>query len=160
MASDGAVAGGGEVASTSGQQQPVRVGVLALQGSFREHTALLRRVPGVEAIEVRTKEELESVAGLIIPGGESTTMALVAERWGLIPELQAFAKAGRPIWGTCAGMIFLAEAAEGGWATGGGVGGWYSIDHLGAMPVAVGTTSTREPARCLPLRPRCQPRML
>ncbi|GFR41281.1 hypothetical protein Agub_g1956 [Astrephomene gubernaculifera] len=92
---------------------PIRVGVLALQGSFREHMYLLQKVPGVEVVEVRTKEELESVAGLIIPGGESTTMALVAERWGLIPELQSFAKAGKPVWGTCAGMIFLAEAAEG-----------------------------------------------
>lgn len=52
---------------------------------------------------MRTKEELDSVAGLVIPGGESTTMALVAQQWGLIPELQAFAKQGRPIWGTCAG---------------------------------------------------------
>ncbi len=91
----------------------IRVGVLALQGSFREHMASLNRVPGVQAIEVRTKEELASVAGLIIPGGESTTMALVAERWGLIPELRAFAKTGKPIWGTCAGMIFLAERASG-----------------------------------------------
>ncbi|KAG2442910.1 hypothetical protein HXX76_002986 [Chlamydomonas incerta] len=74
---------------------------------------LLQKVPGVEVVEVRTKDELESVAGLIIPGGESTTMALVAERWGLIPELRSFAKAGKPVWGTCAGMIFLAEGAEG-----------------------------------------------
>lgn len=91
----------------------VRVGVLALQGSFREHISLLKTIPGVEVIEVRTKEELESVSGLVIPGGESTTMALVAERWGLIPELQSFHRSGRPIWGTCAGMIFLAERADG-----------------------------------------------
>ncbi len=90
-----------------------RIGVLALQGSYREHMSMLQRVPDVDVIEVRTKEELESVSGLIIPGGESTTMALVAERWGLIPELQTFAKAGKPVWGTCAGMIFLAERAEG-----------------------------------------------
>ena len=62
---------------------------------------------------MRTSEELRSVAGLIIPGGESTTMALVAEQWGLIPELRTFASEGRPVWGTCAGMIFLAERAEG-----------------------------------------------
>lgn len=91
----------------------VRVGVLALQGSFREHMALLSKVDGVEVVEVRTKEELQGLSGLVIPGGESTTMAHIAERWGLIPELQAFAKQGRPIWGTCAGMIFLAERAEG-----------------------------------------------
>jgi 5'-phosphate synthase pdxT subunit len=94
-------------------QMPIRVGVLALQGSFREHMALLSQIPNVQVVEVRTKDELNSVAGLIIPGGESTTMALVAEQWGLIPELQSFAKAGRPVWGTCAGMIFLAERAEG-----------------------------------------------
>jgi len=91
----------------------VRVGVLALQGSFREHMTLLRRIPGVSVLEVRTKEELHSCHGLVIPGGESTTMALVAERWGLIPELRAFAATGKPIWGTCAGMIFLANAADG-----------------------------------------------
>lgn len=95
---------------------PIRIGVLALQGSFREHMALLSQLPGVQVVEVRSKDELASVAGLIIPGGESTTMAFVAEQWGLIPELQAFAKAGRPVWGTCAGMIFLAERAEGGLA--------------------------------------------
>lgn len=54
-----------------------------------------------------------SCHGLIIPGGESTTMALVAERWGLIGELQRFHGEGRPIWGTCAGMIFLASRAQG-----------------------------------------------
>jgi 5'-phosphate synthase pdxT subunit len=74
---------------------------------------LLNAIPNVEVIEVRTKEELESVSGLIIPGGESTTMAHIAERWGLIPELRGFAKLGKPIWVTCAGMIFLAENAEG-----------------------------------------------
>ncbi|GAX77451.1 hypothetical protein CEUSTIGMA_g4895.t1 [Chlamydomonas eustigma] len=94
-------------------QLSTRVGVLALQGSFREHMTLLNAIPNVEVIEVRTKEELESVSGLIIPGGESTTMAHIAERWGLIPELRSFAKLGKPIWGTCAGMIFLAENAEG-----------------------------------------------
>eukprot|EP00775_Hariotina_reticulata_P014334 gene14334-60_t len=92
---------------------PVKVGVLALQGSFREHMALLAKIGGVEVLEVRTTEELAGVDGLIIPGGESTTMALIAEKWGLIPELQAFSRAGKPVWGTCAGMIFLAERAEG-----------------------------------------------
>ncbi|WIA42518.1 hypothetical protein OEZ86_008503 [Tetradesmus obliquus] len=99
--------------TTQPEAKPVRIGVLALQGSFREHMALLAQIPGVAVAEVRTKEELAGVAGLIIPGGESTTMALVAEKWGLIPELQGFAKAGKPVWGTCAGMIFLAERAEG-----------------------------------------------
>ncbi|KAL6778603.1 Pyridoxal biosynthesis protein PDX2 [Auxenochlorella protothecoides] len=91
-----------------------RIGVLALQGAFREHVTSLQSLPGVEAVEVRTKEQLDGVDGLIIPGGESTTMALVAERWGLIPELQRFTRElQRPVWGTCAGLIFLADRAVG-----------------------------------------------
>lgn len=128
-------------------QQPIRIGVLALQGSFREHMALLSQLPNVQVVEVRTKDELNSVAGLIIPGGESTTMALVAEQWGLIPELQAFAKAGRPVWGTCAGMIFLAERAEGeacGWFCCWGrvclqLGDW--VWRWGVFHVRAGTTA-------------------
>jgi pyridoxal 5'-phosphate synthase pdxT subunit len=97
----------------SSSPPPLRIGVLALQGSFREHMALLARcTPPVVPVEVRTKVDLDGVVALIVPGGESTTMALVAERWGLLPELRAFARAGRPVWGTCAGMIFLAERAE------------------------------------------------
>lgn len=94
-------------------QQPVRIGVLALQGSFAEHVSMLKRLEGVDAFEVRTKDELRRADGLIIPGGESTTMALVAERWGLIPELKQFSAEQRPVWGTCAGAIFLAEKATG-----------------------------------------------
>ena len=75
--------------------------------------ALIKSIEGVQVVEIRSREELQSVQGLVIPGGESTTMALVAERWGLIPELQDFHKQGKPIWGTCAGMIFLAERADG-----------------------------------------------
>ncbi|KDD75881.1 SNO glutamine amidotransferase, partial [Helicosporidium sp. ATCC 50920] len=95
------------------RQQRVRIGVLALQGAFREHVSSLRRLEGVEAVEVRTHEELMSVDGLVIPGGESTTMALVAERWGLLDSLQAFSEEQRPIWGTCAGLIFLARRVSG-----------------------------------------------
>mmetsp|Transcript_19762 Transcript_19762/g.37673 ORF Transcript_19762/g.37673 Transcript_19762/m.37673 type:complete len:257 (+) Transcript_19762:90-860(+) len=91
----------------------VTVGVLALQGSFREHMTLLSRCDGVNVVEIRKPHQLDGVSGLVIPGGESTTMALVAERWGLIDALRAFAASGRPIWGTCAGLIFLAEEAEG-----------------------------------------------
>lgn len=91
----------------------VRVGVLALQGSFREHTTVLQRC-GAEAIEVRTKEELHSCAGLIIPGGESTTMAHIAVKTGMLDELRKFViEESKPVWGTCAGLIFLAETAEG-----------------------------------------------
>ena len=90
----------------------VRIGVLALQGAFREHIALLRTIPGVRPVEVRTAVELCSVRGLIIPGGESTTIASVAQRWGLLDPLTDFVRSGQPIWGTCAGLILLAEKAD------------------------------------------------
>jgi pyridoxal 5'-phosphate synthase glutaminase subunit Pdx2 len=91
----------------------VRIGVLALQGSFREHIICLKRC-GVDCLEVRTKEDLDSCDGLIIPGGESTTMAHVAEKTGMLAELRKFVNDNsRPVWGTCAGLIFLAESAEG-----------------------------------------------
>lgn len=92
--------------------RPVRIGVLALQGAFAEHIATLRRL-GAEAIEVRTPAHLEGLGGLILPGGESTTMGLVAERWGLVEPLRAWVHSGKPTWGTCAGMILLAEQATG-----------------------------------------------
>ena len=63
--------------------------------------------------EVRKPEQLVGIDGLILPGGESTTMGLVAERWGLVAPLRAWVQAGRPIWGTCAGMILLADRAVG-----------------------------------------------
>ncbi|CAM8949441.1 unnamed protein product [Rhodiola kirilowii] len=88
------------------------VGVLALQGSYNEHIAVLRRL-GVMGVEVRKPEQLESVASLIIPGGESTTMAKLAEYHNLFPALREFVKLGKPVWGTCAGLIFLANKAYG-----------------------------------------------
>ena len=90
----------------------IRLGVLALQGAFREHINMLAQL-NVEAVEVRLADQLDEVDGLIIPGGESTSMGLVAERWGLVEPLRAWVRAGRPIWGTCAGMILLAERATG-----------------------------------------------
>ncbi len=94
------------------QQETVRIGVLALQGAFIEHIAMLRQV-GAEAIAVRKAEQLDGLDGLIIPGGESTSMGLIAERWGLVEPLRRWVQAGRPTWGTCAGMILLAERASG-----------------------------------------------
>jgi len=88
------------------------IGVLALQGAFAEHEKMLQRL-GVTAREVRRPEALDGLDGLIIPGGESTTMALVAERWGLVQPLRAWVQAGRPTWGTCAGMILLSDRATG-----------------------------------------------
>ncbi|KAL9547564.1 hypothetical protein MBANPS3_006106 [Mucor bainieri] len=92
---------------------PITVGVLALQGAFIEHIHMLNRIPEVkEAIPVRTEEQLNSVDCLIIPGGESTAMALIAERCNMLEPLRAFVQK-KPTWGTCAGMIMLAKEATG-----------------------------------------------
>ncbi|XP_055834964.1 probable pyridoxal 5'-phosphate synthase subunit PDX2 [Solanum dulcamara] len=88
------------------------VGVLALQGSFNEHIAALKRL-GVKGVEVRKPEQLQNVSSLIIPGGESTTMAKLAELHNLFPALREFVQMGKPVWGTCAGLIFLANKATG-----------------------------------------------
>jgi len=87
----------------------MKVGVLALQGAFVEHEKLLARI-GAEPVEVRLPENLEGLDGLIIPGGESTTIGKVARRWGLLGPLREFARSGKPLWGTCAGMIFIAKS--------------------------------------------------
>jgi pyridoxal 5'-phosphate synthase pdxT subunit len=86
----------------------MKIGVLALQGDFIEHIHILKSL-GVEAIEVRKAEQLPDLDGLIIPGGESTTFGKLAAEFGLIEPLRAFCHAGKPVWGTCAGMIFLAK---------------------------------------------------
>jgi 5'-phosphate synthase pdxT subunit len=82
------------------------IGVLALQGDFQAHVRMLRRL-GAEAREVRVPADLEGLDGLVIPGGESTTMTLGIEREGLAEPLRALAAAGTPVFGTCAGMIML-----------------------------------------------------
>eukprot|EP01135_Chromosphaera_perkinsii_P007359 Nk52_evm7s805 gene=Nk52_evmTU7s805 len=91
----------------------VRIGVLALQGAFIEHINILKQFRGVIPVEVRSKADLldMDLEGLIIPGGESTTMGLVAERSGLLEPLREWIKKGNPVWGTCAGMIVLADKA-------------------------------------------------
>jgi len=91
---------------------PLTIGVLALQGAFIEHIQMLRQL-GVNAVEVRKPEQLTTLDGLIMPGGESTTMGLIAERWGLVEPLRQWVHGGHPTWGTCAGMILLAEQATG-----------------------------------------------
>jgi len=85
------------------------VGVLALQGDFREHIAMLESI-GTDAIEVRTPGDLEQCSGLVIPGGESTTIGKLATRYGLIEPIRERCADGMPAFGTCAGMIFLASA--------------------------------------------------
>lgn len=92
--------------------QVLKIGVLALQGAFLEHIKLLEQV-GVDVVEVRKPEQLDGLDALVIPGGESTSMGLIAERWGLIEPLRAWVQSGKPTWGTCAGMIMLANRAEG-----------------------------------------------
>ena len=84
-----------------------RIGVLALQGDFAEHRAALERA-GADAVEVRLPEQLAGLDGLIIPGGESTTLRRLADSFGLMEPLRAFAQT-KPTWGTCAGAIFLAR---------------------------------------------------
>jgi 5'-phosphate synthase pdxT subunit len=86
----------------------MKIGVLALQGDFIEHEKILRDL-SVEAVEVRKPEQLAELDGLIIPGGESTTFGKLAAEFGLMEPLRAFCESGKPVWGTCAGMIFLAK---------------------------------------------------
>ncbi len=86
----------------------MKVGVLALQGDFIEHVHILQTL-GAQAVEVRKPEQLGDLDGLIIPGGESTTFGKLAAEFGLIEPLRAFCASGKPVWGTCAGMIFLAK---------------------------------------------------
>ncbi|MBA2300547.1 MAG: pyridoxal 5'-phosphate synthase glutaminase subunit PdxT [Chloroflexi bacterium] len=91
----------------------MRIGVLALQGAFREHLDTLAAI-GVEGVRVREPRDLEGVSGLILPGGESTTMRQLIERWGLRQPILDFAETGAPIFGTCAGMIVLSREIAGG----------------------------------------------
>jgi len=106
----------------------VRVGVLALQGDFALHARALARcgsasrdrstgeaspsIIGVEAVEIRKPDALEDVAGLIIPGGESTTLLKLMDEWEFVPAIEKFHAAGKPIFGTCAGLIVLARDVE------------------------------------------------
>ena len=89
-----------------------RVGVLGLQGDFAEHLHTLRGI-GAEGIDVRRPEQLDDVDALIIPGGESTTIGKLADRYGFIPKLRERIAEGMPVWGTCAGAIFMAKDVPG-----------------------------------------------
>jgi 5'-phosphate synthase pdxT subunit len=87
---------------------PLTIGVLALQGDIREHLAALRSC-GVRAVPVRRAEELEELSGLVLPGGESTTMVKLARAFELIEPLRKLIGDGLPVYGSCAGMILLAD---------------------------------------------------
>jgi len=89
-----------------------KVGILALQGDVQEHAKILRRL-GVEPVEVRTVEELKGLDGVIVPGGESTTIGKMLVSSGLLDGLRSYFYKGGPVWGTCAGMVLAASATTG-----------------------------------------------
>lgn len=101
------------------------IGVLALQGDFAEHLDMLHQF-GVDTAEVRLPRDLAGLAGLIIPGGESTTMARLLDSYELLEPLRLLTRGGFPAWGTCAGAIMLAERAPG-----------LDRPNLGAMDIGV-----------------------
>jgi 5'-phosphate synthase pdxT subunit len=103
----------------------IKVGVLALQGAVREHIQSLEAC-GVEAVAIKHKEELKDVDGLILPGGESTTMRRLIDKYDFMDSLKEFTREGKPMFGTCAGLILLAKNIVG-----------YSEPHLGVMDVTV-----------------------
>ncbi|MDM8526672.1 pyridoxal 5'-phosphate synthase glutaminase subunit PdxT [Anaerolineales bacterium HSG24] len=109
----------------------VTIGILALQGAFLEHANMLRRF-GATPMEVRLPDDLTGLDGLIIPGGESTTIGKLAIQFGLVEPIQQFIQANKPVWGTCAGMIFLAQEVG---AT--GSGGHVIPPRLGSMDITV-----------------------
>lgn len=103
----------------------VKIGVLALQGAVREHVRAVEEC-GAEAIVIKLKEQLKEVDGLILPGGESTTMRRLIDKYDFMDELKAFAAAGKPMFGTCAGLILLAKRLVS-----------YDAPHIGVMDVTV-----------------------
>ena len=92
-------------------QRPARIGVLAVQGAVREHVAAIREI-GAEPVEVRLPRDLVDLDALILPGGESTTMRRLIDSYGLREPIAALARAGAPLFGTCAGMILLADRLD------------------------------------------------
>jgi len=103
----------------------MKIGVLGLQGAVQEHVRSIEAC-GAEAVVVKKIEQLEEIDGLILPGGESTTMRRLMDKYGFIEPLKQFAAAGKPMFGTCAGLILLAKRIVG-----------YDELHLGLMDVTV-----------------------
>lgn len=103
----------------------MRIGVLALQGAVVEHLRLLEAV-GATGVAVKKVEEIHDLDGLVIPGGESTTISKLMHRYGWMEAIRAFGEAGKPIFGTCAGAILLAKRIEG-----------QQEAHLGLMDIKV-----------------------
>jgi pyridoxal 5'-phosphate synthase pdxT subunit len=103
----------------------VKIGVLGLQGAIREHINSIE-AGGAQAVVVKRAEDLDGVDALILPGGESTTMRRLIDLYGMMEPLRDFAKAGHPMFGTCAGLILLANSLVG-----------YDQPHIGVMDVTV-----------------------
>jgi pyridoxal 5'-phosphate synthase pdxT subunit len=103
----------------------VKIGVFALQGAVREHVRAVEEC-GAEAVVIKLKDQLKEVDGLILPGGESTTMRRLIDKYDFMSELKEFAAAGKPMFGTCAGLILLAKRLVG-----------YDAPHIGVMDVTV-----------------------
>jgi pyridoxal 5'-phosphate synthase pdxT subunit len=113
------VAGNGETRKVTAwhstweaSEDPKRIGVLALQGAYKEHIEILEEI-GVEPVEVRSVEDLEGLDGLIVPGGESTTIGNLMVESGLLDGIRSFFYKGGPVWGTCAGMVLAGSATTG-----------------------------------------------
>lgn len=94
------------------KESPNKIGVLALQGDFREHIDILNKL-GVEPVEVRSVEDLEGLSGLVVPGGESTTIGNLMVETGLLDGIRSFFYKGGAVWGTCAGMVLAGSATMG-----------------------------------------------
>lgn len=103
----------------------IKIGVLGLQGAIREHVKALE-TSGVEVSVVKRTEDLDGLDGLVMPGGESTTMRKLIDRYEMFKPLQEFANSGKPVFGTCAGMILMAKEIEG-----------YEHGHLEIMDIKV-----------------------
>lgn len=86
-----------------------KIGVLAMQGAVAEHMDLLARIDGVQALQIKKASQLADIDGLIMPGGESTTMGKLLRQYDIMDPLRERIKQGMPVWGTCAGMILLAQ---------------------------------------------------
>lgn len=93
----------------SGRDGALVVGVLAIQGDFDRHLAMLARIEDVTGVQARFPEDFANLDGLIIPGGESTTFTILFDRWGMRERIADFIESDRPVWGTCAGAIVLAS---------------------------------------------------
>jgi 5'-phosphate synthase pdxT subunit len=103
----------------------LKIGVLALQGAVREHVWAVEKC-GAEAVIIKHKEELDDIDGLILPGGESTTMRRLIDKYDFMDSLKEFARSGKPMFGTCAGLILLAKRLVG-----------YETPHIGVMDITV-----------------------